>query len=533
MLRRPVVIASTALLMSIAAGCGASEASLVDASPVDAAPADASPVDAAPADAALPDPIGLAPGEVAEAPVTSGVASLRLATPAGSERFILVVASTDLASAGRPYAYRVEARATALPGAAARLTGCSLSSARWSAMVPPAESPPAGVAPAIGATRSFRMPTETAIESITARVVAVSDHAVLWADLTPAHPATVDPAVVTAVLRDFEATILPRERVVFGVESDVDGDGRVALVFSPVTARSGDAFFWQCDLLASPGCGESNRAEAIYLTPLDLIRPPYNTVTALDEIVAHEVGHLIHFGRKVLRNRLSAWVDSAYMSEGIGHLAQDAIGFQGDNLYATKIALDAIGEFSLGELFTDDTAYDLRRDAPMRGGAYLFARWLYDRAGGDAALPGGTVEGRGGPALLRALLDAPTSVTGSLPGVSGAAAADLAMDFYTALAASNRDREGGAAPANECFRYRPVALDPTTGRPRGADLFTTFDGMAMRGPATQPLAAADGELLRGGVEYLVVEPTAGQRDTAVTVRADAAARLRVRAVRVR
>jgi hypothetical protein len=133
---------------------------------------------------------------------------------------------------------------------------------------------------------------------------------------------------------------------------------------------------------------------------------------------------------------------------------------------------------------------------------------------------------------VRALLDSPRSVAAALPAVTGAVHAELAVDFYTALAASNRDREGGAAPVNECFRYGLVALDPVTGRPRGADLFATFDGMAMRGPATQPLAA-DGSLVSGGAEFLLVEPTAGQADVPLTVRVAAAAGLRVRAVRVR
>ena len=519
-------LASILVAASLAIGCGPTEPSSADAAIPDVAIPDAG-------DTSTGEPFALAPGEVAEVPVTSAVASLRLATPEGVERFVVVVASMQLASAGVSAAYRVESGATGNPGVPSLVTDCSFDELRWRAMTPPTEAPPAGAAPAVGAERSFRMPTEIAIEAITARVVAVSEHAVLWADVTPAHPAALDPAEVTAVLRDFEATILPRERTVFGMESDVDGNGRISLVFSPLTARSGDAFFWQCDLLASDGCGESNRSEAVYLTPLDMIRPPYNTVAALDEILAHELGHLIHFGRKVLRNRLSAWVDSAYMIEGWGHLAQDVIGFQGDNLYTTKIALDEIDSISLGEILTDGTPYDFRRDAPMRGGAYLFVRWLYDRAGGDEALSDGVIRGRGGPSLVRALFDAPTSVAGSIPVVTGARSTDLAMDFFTSLAASNRASEGGAAPTNRCFRYGPVAPDPITGRPRGADLFATFDGMAMHGPAAQTLGLADGILLHGGVEYLRVDATAGQREATVTIRSDASAMLRVRVARVR
>jgi hypothetical protein len=120
-----------------------------------------------------------------------------------------------------------------------------------------------------------------------------------------------------------------------------------------------------------------------------------------------------------------------------------------------------------------------------------------------------------------------------MPVVTGARSTDVAMDFFTTLAASNRDGADGVAPVNPCFRYLPVALDPITGRPRGADLFATFDGVTLRGPATHAPGEADGILLHGGVEYLRLEASAGQREAAMTIRSDAPAMLRVRVARVR
>ncbi len=355
----------------------------------------------------------------------------------------------------------------------------------------------------------------------------------MWADVTPAHPANLDATFVDQFLSDFEETILPRERAVFGVESDQDGDGHVALVFTPLTYETAVAFFTGCDLANLSGCPGSNHGEYLYLTPPDAIAPPYNTPAAIKEILAHECSHLIHFNRKVLRNKLGSWPDSSYLVEGVGGFAQDAVGPQAGNLYVTQAGLDGIDQFSLADTLVDFTQYDAQRDGVLRGGSYLFVRWLYDRAGADAANADGSVAGKGGPALMRALLDVPASVASALPAVAKASVADIATDFYTALAMSNRDEIGGVAPSNACFAYLPAGTDPIWARQRGCDVHAQFHGMQMNGPAIQPAASADGQLRAGGVEYVELDATAGQAELDVTLTVDASALPRVRVGRIR
>jgi hypothetical protein len=223
------------------------------------------------------------------------------------------------------------------------------------------------------------------------------------------------------------------------------------------------------------------------------------------------------------------------MIEGTGALAQDTIGQQAGNLYVTMAGLDGIDAFSLGEVLPDHGVYDMSNDGVLRGGAYLFTRWLYDRAGGDQAAAGGAITNTGGPAFLHSVLDARESVVAVLPTMAGANAPieDIAMDFYTALAMSNREDIGGVAPANACFAYLPQVMDPVTMRPRGANVYASFHGMMMNGPATQPLDQADGSLLAGGVEYIVVDAQAGQPtlDLSLTVASTALARVRIGRVR--
>ncbi|HKO94251.1 MAG TPA: hypothetical protein VJU61_24020, partial [Polyangiaceae bacterium] len=398
--------------------------------------------------------------------------------------------------------------------------------------------PPSGPAPPAGATRRIHVPSQDGATAIDARALSVGEHAVIWADTT--HPTTLDEAFVAQFRDDFERVILPRARQIFGTEPDLDGDGRIQLVFTRLTRERGVAFFSACDLFGPlsgkpAACPASNRGEYLYLTPPDAIAPPYNTPNAIKEILAHEVAHLLHFQRKVLRNHLQSWEDGLYLSEGIGALAQDVIGYQAGNLYVTQAALGAIDQFSLGDVLLDGQP-DHSREGALRGGAYLFVRYLYDRAGGDAA-NGNEIENRGGPALLRALLDAPAWVSEALPAVSGATVADLALDFYTALALSNREDSaapGAVAAANPCFRFLPTTLDPITKKQRGANVFARFHGAQMQGPQmVDARATPAGELRAAGVEYLAFDATAGAPELPITLQLDPNATPRVRVARLR
>jgi hypothetical protein len=194
--------------------------------------------------------------------------------------------------------------------------------------------------------------------------------------------------------------------------------------------------------------------------------------------------------------------------------------------------LDKVNEFSLGDTLADGVPYDLNRDGPMRGGSYLFTRWLYDRAGGDLAMMDGTVASKGGPAFIRTLFDDPGTVASVLPMYSHGAIEDLAMDFYTTLAMSNREAVGDAKAVNGCFRYLPTVTDPVTMRQRGADLYAMFHGMMMNGPALQAIDAIDKELLAGGVEYVAIDAKAGQPDVTIAITADPTLMPRLRIGRI-
>lgn len=482
------------------------------------------------ADAVVEDaphgPLALENGEVADVP-GDGTFRVRLATPGGSEGFVIVLGSTRFDRTTGTFPYSIGMDPISDETGATVASGCAIDPAAWQTP-PKAETAPSGTAPVVGTKRTLRVGGTP----IDAEVMAVGKTAVVWRDVSAGKMANLDDAFVTAFLDDFEKTIVPRERAIFGVESDQDADGHIGLVFSPLTY--GDmaiAYFSPCDLQSLTGCPEGNKGEFIYLTPPDVIDPPYNTAAAMKEILAHETAHLVEYNRKVLRNSLTGNPDSAYMAEGIGALAQDVIGFQAGNFYVTQAGLQQLDKFSLANVLKDRAPCDSSLDGTMRGGAYLFARFLYDRAGGDAVAADGTVATKGGPAFLRALLDDKASVTSALGTVGKANVADVAIDFFTALAMSNRDEAKGVAPKNACFSYLPQVNDPLTTKPRGADLFGMFHGMSMGGPKLQKATAPSGTIKPGGVELLTVDATGAELDLTITVDPGAAARVRIGRIR--
>lgn len=497
---------------------------------------------AAPATAAAPStPISLAVGDVVEleaVPATragdDAAFGVRVEAPAGA-RFVAVLVSTRMRDGTRTFRYAPRVGPPEVQSLVERPDRCSAGPVTPApdrddgrrADLDPARARAA--APSLGATRTFQFRTPHGPFPITARAVAVGDASVVWADASAEHPAQLDEAFAKEFLGDFERVILPRARTVFGAPSDRDGDGRVALLFTPLTSATGGivAFFSGCDLAAGRDCAGSNEAELLYLTPPNAIAPPYNTPRAIKEILAHELEHLVHHDRKVVRHGKSEDPDAAYLLEGFGALAQDTVGFQAGNLYVTAAGLTDIDDVSLADLLVPGAEYDRRRDGALRGAAYLLVRWLYDRAGGDRARADGGIDDAGGPTLVHGLLDASEPVAAAIAHRTGSALADVGVDFYTTLALA--DAKGKTKP---CWSYLPTSLDPITGRQRGADLHAEFHGMALEGPSLQDARRADGALREGGVDLLAFAAKPGDPTVGLTVRVDRQAQARLRIVRI-
>lgn len=386
--------------------------------------------------------------------------------------------------------------------------------------------------PAIGDKKNFKVGAST----IEAEAIAVNDTAVFWIDKTTQPLATIDDDALKELSEKFSTLVVPRERIYFGSESDVDGDGLIHVLLSAlVNAQGAVAYVSPCDLVDPSelaGCPASNMMELIYLTPPSAISPPYNTPTAMLETVAHEFQHNIYFYRKYLLNKNMQKNENPYITEGLSHLAQDLTGLAAGNLYVQLATLNEIDMVSLPNALNGEVSsyFPQPADGIMRGAGYFILRYLFDRAGGDELDSAGTPVDKGGIAFLHQLIDQPELGVEGYLKASGLSYSDLADGFWTTIALSNR--KAGGVIVNEDYSYLPTTTDPLTERVRGVDLYRSFHASQMLGPKTQDYSSVDGKLRPGGAEFIVLKVTnAGASSVKITTSAEAKAKLRVMRIR--
>ncbi len=413
------------------------------------------------------------------------------------------------------------------------------SESRPSDRLPPLEpnDTPAVAFAAVGDHRTFSVYDGSAYVGVDAEAVTVTDELVIWNDLTTVNPLGDIPAATLAgVVEKFEGLVLPRTRQVFGQESDVEGSGRIDVLTSfTVNEYGAVAYVTWCDLGELAGCGaRSNGGETIYMGIPDP-ESDYSSPNAITEIWAHELNHLVYAWHKYVGNEQLDARENIYLTEGMSELAQDLTGFNNGNQYIWASAID-MREFygsedystqgvSLNDFLRGQSYYDARRDGPLRGGSYLFLRYLFEQAGGFTVNDDGSFSDDGGIAFLHDWFTAPELGPDCVEALTGSTAEDMAFDWYTALVLSGRGINDDPR-----FNYQARVQDPITKFEFGVDPYAVVHGwLTLTGPPVQPIAEADGKLRAGGVEYLeVVVDEAGT----VEIPVDAAALPRARAFRV-
>lgn len=500
---------------------------------------DAIPTDAgidAEADAGLTG-LSLELGEIADVTAdASGEAAITLSTPTGQEEFLLMIQSRARAL-GNQEPYSLTAWSDALH-ARRTLAGVSPSPPpspmgraefrcgfdlgvletlrdRLAGQAPPRGQLPAplppGPTPNEGATVTFEISGGSGVETIDASVLHVSSTLVICLDKTTDPSLTLDGSDLQAIADGFAQVVLPRERIFFGHESDVNQDGHITLLFSPLVADTATAYVNPYDLITDPALRPAgvaaNDQELIYLTPPQMLDPHMASPRAILETVAHEFQHSIYFYRKYLLNDQLGGQESVYITEGLSGLAQDISGYQAGIFFESKSALDAWDLISFNDLVLSGGGYFMDR-SELYGGAYLLMRYLYDQAGGDVIRPDGTVDevASSGATWLRAFESSPLLGEAAIEDAAGRSSLALATDWLTALMVDDRVDEHGT-PLNEDPRYNflPTTTDPITGRQRGVSMFDSFMGMVQRtGPVVRSLDHADHAIRVGGSEYVQV-----------------------------
>ena len=113
----------------------------------------------------------------------------------------------------------------------------------------PQPAPP----PDEGDSVSFDLNAPGGLVTVDASVLLVSSSLVICLDRTTDPNLTLDASALQEIADGFEHIVLPRLRVFFGQESDVNADGHVTVLFSPLVADTGTAYVNPYDLVTDPG----------------------------------------------------------------------------------------------------------------------------------------------------------------------------------------------------------------------------------------------------------------------------------------
>ncbi|MFW6192330.1 MAG: hypothetical protein ACOC83_02495, partial [Gemmatimonadota bacterium] len=318
-------------------------------------------------------------------------------------------------------------------------------------------------------------------------VRAVGENVALVEDLDAPSPSF--PEETWRALRDeFDEVVFPTDSLYFGGPADIDGNGRIVVLFTPevnrLTPRSATGriggFFLPLDLtdsgdpegsgLQGPGgevCPASNEGELLYLAAADPegeFGSPLREDQALRNarsVAAHELEHLLSAEQRlVFGDAAFDELGEVWLQEGLAHVAEEVVGLRlmdlapGENIGWDEIEgdrrqLDRFNTFHLDNFARLDLFMRQPTAAPvlatadpggaaglqMRGFAWSLLRWAADAEGGDRE----EVElfrslSRGGPSHL--------SGVENLEQAVGRSWADLLGDYRLALALDDTGVDG-------------------------------------------------------------------------------------------
>lgn len=300
------------------------------------------------------------------------------------------------------------------------------------------------------------------------RVVAVTDHAVILLDEEAPSPGFTDNDVAEFGAF-FDLHVYGPLVDVFGSPSDLDGNGRVVVFFTPsANALSSPGagtvvggYFWGGDLFPRDddpdsglaGCATSAEGEVLYMSvpdPDGLIAAPIRADQLQTRaVLAHELQHLLNASRRLHANGADV-LEATWLNEGLSYLAEEML-FQrvtgtspGENLDGPSLERRGLVEAFNQYAYANLGRYNVFLQAPhvhslmgsdgieTRGAAWAFLRYALDQSN------------RPDSDLLRELLNSTESGLGTLHGALGIDPLQRMAEWAVSLAAD--DLAGAADP---------------------------------------------------------------------------------------
>ena len=190
--------------------------------------------------------------------------------------------------------------------------------------------------PSVGDRRTFQVFNQNSeFEEVNAVAEYVGTRAVLYVDET-APAGGLSPDDLEQFEQHFHEVIYPTVTDAFGNESDLDGNQRVVILFTPtvnrLTPRGSTGFvggfYYGIDLL--PEQQGSNKGEIFYSIVPDPAgefsdaRPKAGVLKVTPAVLAHEFQHMVHFNERILLLG-AASTDALWLSEGLALMAEELV----------------------------------------------------------------------------------------------------------------------------------------------------------------------------------------------------------------
>jgi hypothetical protein len=285
--------------------------------------------------------------------------------------------------------------------------------------------------------------------TVEAELKYTGDHTLLYVDVqTPALFLTDAEAQNLGLI--FDASIYATDRASFGAESDINHDGKVTILLSPVV-----------NLMTPPGTAGSQGFIAGYFLPNDLLPDLLDsrltngreifyamvpdptgqfgnmfektkTLSIIDGVLAHEFLHMILFNYRVLiygRGMYADYMEELWIEEGLAHIAEDLNGYDSSNIARANLFLADPGDVTL--IYGGD-------ELEERGAEFLFLRHIGDRFGAST---------------FRTLVQSKATGVANVEAATGALFTELFADWSAACYLSGRGITSDAR-----FNYSSIDL---------------------------------------------------------------------------